>query len=394
MTMAYLVRHVRPWNERKYHAFHVNHNLRDTAAQEGLLVQKWLEEWYIPCDILTWAHVGLSSRIQERARDARYTLLAEACLRYGISSLLLAHQADDQLETFFMRLGRGSGIKGLQAMSMQRIMKNGLTLYRPMLTLPRSEINAYALEHKVPFLEDPSNKNVAFTRVALRQKLGPFMHHENYGMYQQSLQRIRLANEALEFMVCARLTEFGQLHPEGYATICLAAFKNMPLDLIYRQLEMLLMCVSGKKYPPRFASLTDIGHELSESKFEHPLTLAGCYLIFKKDRLHVYRELKAIEKPRKFNRKGNFYWDQRFFIDNIEEVDITTDTEVGVLGSKGLSVLKKTGHSLHNLPAMVAQSLPAFWVKGTLHSVPLLGYMPHGSVARVRFLSPYPFGKL
>lgn len=394
MTLAHLVQHVFPWSQRKYQAFHVNHNLRATAVREASIVQNWLMQWGMPCEILTWEHEGPSSGVQEKARDARYELLTAACLRFGITSLLMAHQADDQLETFFMRLGRGSGIKGLQGMSRQREIKKGLTLCRPMLTLSRTQIMSHATAHNVPFLEDPSNKNAAFKRVALRQKLGPFLQNENQDLYQQSLRRIRLANEALEFMVRTRLAAFGQLHPEGYATLSLAAFENVPLELVYRQVETLLMCVSGKKYPPRFASLTGICHELEEGKSLRGRTLAGCYLISKKGTLHVYREIKAIEKPRKVNEKGNFYWDQRFFIDNIKEVDITTDTEVGALGGKGLSVLRKQGHSLHDLPAMVAQSLPAFWVKGILHSVPLLVYMPHESVARVRFLPLYPFGKL
>ncbi len=96
----------------------------------------------------------------------RYRLLEQWREANGLDHIVTAHHADDQLETIVMRLNRGSGVGGLAAIR----ARNGLIL-RPLLHWRRSELVALALEHDLPFVDDPSNSNDRFDRARLRRAL-------------------------------------------------------------------------------------------------------------------------------------------------------------------------------------------------------------------------------
>ena len=92
--------------------------------------------------------------------------------------VLLAHHADDQVETFLFNLFRGAGPAGLAAMrpaSMHKIGRRTLRIHRPLLGVWRSEIDAYIKEHALAFREDATNASPAHTRNRLRAEVLPFL---------------------------------------------------------------------------------------------------------------------------------------------------------------------------------------------------------------------------
>ena len=84
---------------------------------EAEMVARWAARLALPHAILVWDGVKPASRIQERAREARYELLFEYAARNGADHVMTAHHADDQAETILFRLLRGSGISGLSGMA-------------------------------------------------------------------------------------------------------------------------------------------------------------------------------------------------------------------------------------------------------------------------------------
>jgi tRNA(Ile)-lysidine synthase len=120
------------------------------------------------------------------ARDARHQFLARVARAHQISTILLAHHADDQVELFFLRLLRGAGPDGLAGM---RVVSNSpadrrLRLLRPWLDLPREALAAYAMSNGVRFREDASNSSHLFLRNRIRNELLPLLKKD----YQPSLQ--------------------------------------------------------------------------------------------------------------------------------------------------------------------------------------------------------------
>jgi tRNA(Ile)-lysidine synthase len=111
------------------------------------------------------------------AREARYSFFAKVAKHRRCRTILLAHHADDLVETFLINLFRGAGTTGLAAMreiSTRRIGDVDLTIVRPFLGVWRNEIDKYVREHCLKFREDASNKNLAPLRNRLRRRIIPY----------------------------------------------------------------------------------------------------------------------------------------------------------------------------------------------------------------------------
>ena len=93
--------------------FIVDHKLRPESTKEANTVKKILMKYSIKTQILTWKGIKPSKNIQSLARNKRYELLFNQCKKFQIKNILLGHHQDDLFENFFIRMLRGSGLKGL-----------------------------------------------------------------------------------------------------------------------------------------------------------------------------------------------------------------------------------------------------------------------------------------
>jgi tRNA(Ile)-lysidine synthase len=109
--------------------------------------------------------------LENAARNARHAALKRLCEQYGIKTLLLAHHANDQAETVLLNLLRGTGLGGV-GMPQSRVVGN-TTWLRPWLHQPRKDIEAYAAQHGLMWIEDPSNTDQTLRRNAVRHTLWP-----------------------------------------------------------------------------------------------------------------------------------------------------------------------------------------------------------------------------
>ena len=90
----------------KIHVLIVDHNLRKESGQEALKVKALLQKKRIFSRILSWKGKIPKKNVQKNARDMRYSLISNYCLKRNIKYLITAHHADDQIENFFIRLIR------------------------------------------------------------------------------------------------------------------------------------------------------------------------------------------------------------------------------------------------------------------------------------------------
>ncbi|MBS1647036.1 MAG: tRNA lysidine(34) synthetase TilS [Bacteroidetes bacterium] len=120
-----------------------------------------------------------NSSIQMAARELRYAWFNELMEKEHFDYLLTAHHADDNLETFFINLLRGSGLKGLKSME----PKNNKVL-RPLLFASKKEIEIYCNKHRIPYREDSSNKEDKYLRNHLRLHIIPKLKKINPSLLQ------------------------------------------------------------------------------------------------------------------------------------------------------------------------------------------------------------------
>ncbi len=152
----------------------VDHGLRDSSAGDADAVEA-LGHWLgIRCDRRR-VRVQPGPRLASRARTARYGALVAAADDAGASTILLAHHAEDQLETMLMRLVRGAGPAAVGGMPMRRSFAPGLSLLRPLLERSRAECRALLERLGVPWREDPTNADRARVRGRLRHEVLPVL---------------------------------------------------------------------------------------------------------------------------------------------------------------------------------------------------------------------------
>ena len=137
---------------------------------------------------------------EAEARLARYEALADLCEMHGVSDLLLAHHQNDQAETVLLQLLRGAGISGLAGMPSARTLKHAgtkpITLWRPLLDLSRKELEAYALEQRLTWVEDPSNRSLVYRRNAVRHALLPKLELLQPGAIANLARSAKLLSES------------------------------------------------------------------------------------------------------------------------------------------------------------------------------------------------------
>ena len=165
---------------------HVNHGLSENAEKWQNFAKETCQKLKIPfvahqVDIQPQAQQSLEAL----ARDARYRVLQSL---YKEQTLIVTgHHRDDQAETFLLALKRGSGLKGLSAMSVETTQGKDIFI-RPLLSVSRTDIVSYAKEHKLEWIEDESNIDIQFDRNFIRQKIMPLLS-ERWPSITQTINR-------------------------------------------------------------------------------------------------------------------------------------------------------------------------------------------------------------
>lgn len=165
MTLLHLMRAAAP--PLLLRAAHVDHRMRDGSAGDAAWVADVCTRWGVPCEVHTAATPVTS---EEQGRRLRYRFFEEVRRGLGADAVTMtAHTADDQAETVLFRAARGSGVRGLAGIRPRR----SPSVVRPLLPFRRSELELHVTKHGVPFREDPTNRDLRWTRNRLRHEIIP-----------------------------------------------------------------------------------------------------------------------------------------------------------------------------------------------------------------------------
>ena len=162
---------IRQEGELSLRTMHVNHGLSSEAnifENHCIDITRQLNIQHHTINI----NINSSSNIEELCRKKRYEVLTENCQKDEV--IFTAHHEEDQIETFLLRLIRGSGARGLSSMKI-KTYHNNKTIFRPFLKVSKSAIDKYCGINKIPYIVDSSNNNSKFDRNFIRNNVLPLI---------------------------------------------------------------------------------------------------------------------------------------------------------------------------------------------------------------------------
>lgn len=236
---------------------HVNHQLRGPVADEDA---RWLES---TCQRLgvrlvtakaNVARVSVEGRmgLEEAARHERYRLLEALALAEQCPQILLAHTADDQVETVLHHIVRGTSLTGLAGMPDERRIGENAAIVRPLLSLTRQTLDDFLRQLGQDAREDHTNRDPAMTRNRIRHELLPMLRERFNPRVGESVLRLaqqaREATAALEWTARAWLARMTLQASADQVTLACDTLPNLPRHIVR---ECLVLLWKNQNWPRR-----------------------------------------------------------------------------------------------------------------------------------------------
>ncbi len=281
----------------KIRVVHINHGLSPNAqnwAVHCASVCKQLEVDFISQTIFIPPNTAKS--IEELAREGRYKVFSELLVKNDV--LLTAHHQDDQAETVLLQMLRGAGPKGLAAMPRKKILAKGFHI-RPLLDFSRNDLQAYAEENQLKWIDDESNHNSNFTRNFLRHEILPLLKNrwpsvsatlsrvaENCAETQQLLDET--VKKDLEFVLHSEDSLLSQQDQQENAPAILSIKKLTQLDSV-RQRHVLRAWLNQLNFPiPPAVKLQQIQRDMLQAREDKMPHFAWSGIELRRYQNHLY----------------------------------------------------------------------------------------------------------
>ena len=263
----------------KFYYVLVNHNIRKNSGQEARKVKQLLKKKNINLKIFL-NKKKIVKNIQAEARNVRYNVLINYCKKNKVNILLTAHNLEDQVETFLIRLSRGSGLRGLSSMKPLSKINSQVNLYRPLLDIKKSFLIKISKNTFGKYFKDPSNKSKKYLRTRVRNLKKPL---ENSGIkYDQifkSIQNLSLSKITLDEYLN---TTFKELIRKDKKEIIInfSKYLNLSRDTKMALINKSIKHLKNNYYDLRSKKVDNLIKNLENRKFKKS-TLGGC-IFFKK----------------------------------------------------------------------------------------------------------------
>jgi tRNA(Ile)-lysidine synthase len=276
----------------------IDHGLRAEAKAEAAAVARLARKLGIAHRTLRWTGAKPKTGLQQAARMARYRLLAGAARQANAAHILTAHTRDDQAETVLIRMSRGSGLTGLAAMTRISALpgdrKAQIKLVRPLLDVPKARLVATLRAAKIPFADDPSNRDPRFTRARLRGLMGELAREGlDAGRLSLLARRLKRADMAVEAAVGRAMAELARPGPApGTIAFDAVGYACLPAEIALRLLGRAI-AGAGDEGPVELAKLEalkdalDAAQNTGSTRFRR--SLAGAIVTLRPGQITVER---------------------------------------------------------------------------------------------------------
>ena len=355
----------------------VDHGLRPEAREEAQTVARHAATLDLPHSILAWDGQKPATGIPNAARTARYALLdthARGRADGKRVAVITAHHQDDQAETVFMRLARGGGVTALAAMPHSRALDVAadapVQLVRPLLGFSKQRLIATLMARDVPWIEDPTNTNVALERTRVRETLAAS------GLTATALaltaRRMRDAADGLAYAESALEKTLQLAVDRGlYARFDRRTFDSAPVILRQMFLSGMFARFGGMTERPEHSEIDALARRFPGGT-QWSATLGGVVVSAGSRHVRLWREPGRISAAPVMLTPGEVLcWDGRFRVGFEGGAD--TAINVAPLGRAAYEAMAAELDRRQVLPAGVAYGLPAFYAGAKLLCVPLLG---------------------
>ena len=253
---------------------HVNHNIRKNSKNEALRLKKFLSKFKINLSILN-INKKIQNNIQGLSRTYRYNLLSNFCKKNKLKYILVGHHSDDQIETFFIRLSRGSGVRGLSAMQYSSKLGKSVTVLRPFLDIRKKDLIYITNRTFKKYYTDPSNKNSKFLRTKIRNLIKIFEKNGiNHHQIIRSIKNLGSTRKTLDQFI-DHLDKEIVVTKRNYLIIKYKKFQEVNEEIKLNILARAIKNVSKSYYPPRSKKIFNLIDRLDKNK-EKKHTLGGC----------------------------------------------------------------------------------------------------------------------
>jgi len=291
LALAYLTKCYSIQNKIKVKYFIVDHKLRKESSLEAKTVRDILKKINVDCKILKWNGKKPSKNIQAEARDKRYSLLAKECKKSNIKYLLTGHHINDVFENFFIRLARGSGLKGLTSFSKNTKYKNkNLNILRPLLDLEKNDLLNISKKVFNFFVNDPSNINKDYKRTRIRNLLKSLTKE---GLDKKKLKltinNLKDSDKSIKFYVNKNLKNNSVFLKKKNSYILNYSFFDQSHEIIFRSLTTVIQQLGKKYYAVRGKSINELIEVINAKSFSK-VTLGGCFIDRVNDTILISKE--------------------------------------------------------------------------------------------------------
>jgi len=282
MSLAFLAKYYSIQKKTKFFYCIVDHKLRSESTKEAKITKERLKKFDINCEILTWKNKNVFSNIQSKARDKRYELIFNRCSKKNINFVVTAHQKDDLFENFFIRLLRGSGLKGLSSFNNIKtkiIKEKDIHVLRPLLNICKKDLIYIAKNTFNFFIKDPSNNNDYFLRIKIR-KLIKKLNNEglSFNKLKISLDNLHQSNQVIEFYVKKNIENNSKFLNDKKSVIINQKFFKQPNEIVFRSFSALIHSIGKKNKFSRGSKVLNLIKSINSLKNFKKMTLSGCII--------------------------------------------------------------------------------------------------------------------
>ena len=274
----------------KFYYVLINHNIRKNSFSESKKVKFLLKKNKISLTIIS-NKKKIFSNIQNSARLIRYQFLTSFCKKKKIKYILTAHNLEDQIETFFIRLSRGSGLKGLSSMRDFTNLTNKIILYRPLLDIKKEELVKITKKIFNYYIKDPSNKDKKYLRSRIRSLKKPLKQSGiEYDQILRSINNLASSEIIVDKFFQNKFKETAKCF-KNKVYINLKKFMKLDTEIKIRTINLSIKNIKKNYYNPRSKKVIYLIKKLEIDK-NAKSTLAGCIFVREKQKILVKNEKK------------------------------------------------------------------------------------------------------
>ena len=261
----------------------IDHSIRKNSANEARKVKNLLKKNKISLSVIL-NKKKITKNIQGEARNIRYEILSTYCKRNKISTIITAHNLEDQVETFFIRLSRGSGLKGLSAMSNLSKIDNKINLYRPLLDVKKKFLIKISRNVFGKYFKDPSNKNLKYLRTKVRNLKKPLEKSGiEYGQIIKSINNLALSKATLDEYLKKIFKETIKKTKKD-VVLNFKKFREQNQEIKIALINESIKRLKKNYYNPRSKKVINLIQNIEKQNFKK-FSLAGCVFDLKRDNL-------------------------------------------------------------------------------------------------------------